>query len=264
MSEITINITKNSRIAKVSTADLFPKIEFSGDSNQLGTFLHEHQERRKRAESIAKRKKELAKKVIFTEKFVVANTGKPVQISLKNVNEPVLSIEEAKVEVQNAYDKGFSDGQEAASIAYNNDKIKYLEWVTNLENLSLNLKAEYSKNLVKLEKAVIPVAITIAKYLIRQEITQNPDIVIEQLNKAMSKIDDENIFKISVHPDDFNTIQDIKGSKIGDKYKIDKIEIAPDENISRGGCILHTDAGIIDATIEAQLEKFSQNLSEIS
>lgn len=42
-----------------------------------------------------------------------------------------------------------------------------------------------------------------------------------------------------------------------------KVIIVPDENTMEGGCLLTTSNGVIDATIETQLEIISEALKEI-
>ncbi len=263
MSEITINIPRNARRAKVSLSDEFNLEEFTGNSQDMQAYIKESKSRRRTAAFFAQRKKELTKKVIFTEKFVISDSNQPVKVSLKNVSEPALSISEAKIEIQNAYDKGFNDGQDAASIAYQYEVSKYNEWLLEFQKITQELKTDYSKNVRQLEQAVIPSAVMIAKHILGREITNDSNVVIEQVKKAIKLTDEESVLKISINPLDFEVLNSVKSTLVGDKSLVAKIEISSDEQISRGGCLVFTNAGVIDATIESQLLKIQQNLLDI-
>jgi flagellar biosynthesis/type III secretory pathway protein FliH len=263
MSEITINIPRSTRRAKVALSDEYNLEEFTGNSQDMQSFIRDYKIRKRSNALFAQRKRELAKKVIFTEKFVISNSNQPVNISLKKVAEPALTISEAKIEIQNAYDKGFGDGQDAASIAYQNEVKKYNEWITEFDKITMDLKNEYSRNIHILEQSVIPSAVMIAKHIIGREITNGSDIVIEQVKKAIRLTDEESVMKIAINPIDFDVLNSVKRTLAGDKSVADRIEITSDENISRGGCIVFTNAGVIDATIESQLLKVQQNLIDM-
>lgn len=263
MSVVTINIPRTTRAAKVGLLDEFSTKEFTGNSEDMKVFIREQKNKKRTAALFAQRKKELAKKVIFTEKFVISNSNQPLQISLKNIGEPTLSISEAKYEIQNAYDKGFSDGQEAASIAYQNEVEKYTHWIAEFDELSKKLRTEYSLNMHKLENAVVPVAVMIAKHILMREISNDSNIVIEQVRKAIKLTDEDSVVKIIVNPEDLEILNSVKSTLTSDKSVSENIEITSDSKISRGGCMLLTNVGIIDACIESQLQKIQENLSEI-
>ncbi|MBX3043845.1 MAG: hypothetical protein KIT33_13810 [Candidatus Kapabacteria bacterium] len=260
MSEVTINIPRTTRHAKVGLTDNFHYEEFSGKSSDMQAFINEHKKRRRTATLMAERKKEQAKKTVFTEKFVVSNTNQPINIDLKKVTEPTLTLDEAKLEIQEAYDKGFSDGHEAAGIAYQNEVEKYKDWIGGFDTLSQELRSEFSRFIVKMEESVVPSAILIAKHILMREIELDSEVVLQQAKKAIRSIDEEAILRISVNPGELEILKSAKSSLISDKAIARKIEINADEHINKGGCIITTSAGIIDASIEAQLEKIQASL----
>ncbi|MDQ1267056.1 MAG: hypothetical protein QG635_2209, partial [Bacteroidota bacterium] len=68
--------------------------------------LEEEEERRRQLE----RAELLARRPIFTEEYTISDKNQPLDISLSNVYELSLPIEEMRKEIQSAYDKGFKDG----------------------------------------------------------------------------------------------------------------------------------------------------------
>ena len=61
-----------------------------------------------------------------------------------------------------------------------------------------------------------------------------------------------------VHPDDASQFDD-KEQYIPEEY-LGVIEIVTDENITRGGCLLETNSGTIDSTIEARVAELDKSI----
>jgi flagellar biosynthesis/type III secretory pathway protein FliH len=203
-------------------------------------------------------------KTIFTHKFVISESNQPFQISLSNIPLSSISLDEAKIEVQNAYDKGFLDGQEASSAAYQNEIKTHKEWIKSIDSVAKEIKTQYIKETELFQNAVVPVAIMIAEHILAREISKDNSIIIDQTKKAINSLYDDRIIRISVHPDDVAILSNVKSELLADKSKIAGVEITPDSSIKRGGCILHTDAGVIDARIKSQLEKIRDSLTDMS
>jgi flagellar assembly protein FliH len=262
MNDVIINIPRSTKNAKVSMADAYSPDTYKSDNVAFKNFDTENISKKRAFVLANQRRKSSAKKVIFTEKFVISNTNQPVQISLKKISGPALSIEDAKIEIQKAYDNGFSDGQEASNIAYQNDLDKYKEWIKRIDLITSELRKEFSKQIENLEKSLIPTSIMIAKHIIMDEISSNADIVINQARKALKLVEEDEIFRISVNPHDIEILKEAKSTLMNDKSRLNKIEITGDDNIMQGGCILSTSSGIIDASIDAQLKKIKESLTD--
>lgn len=203
-------------------------------------------------------------RTVFTETFVITDSNQPIEISLKNIPlEESLPVSEVMFEVQSAYDKGFSDGQESSIAAYQSEIGKYKEWIKRIDNLTRNLKKKFLIEVESFEKSLIPISIMIAEKIISSEITVNGEIVINQVKNALQSIGDEQIYKITLNPDDIDILNEVKSDLVSDTSKIRNVEISSDVNIERGFCVLSTGAGIIDAKLSTQLAKMSMALEEV-
>lgn len=214
----------------------------------------------KRREAEAERKRK--EKTFFTEKFVISNSNQPVQISLNNLPIDTIPLDEAKIEVQNAYDKGFNDGQEAAGNVYKSEIESHLRYIKRIDKLSKNLRDNYKKELKELEDSLIDMSILIAKHIINKEIESDENLVIDNVKKAINTLDGEDIFKIVVNPEDYDILQKAKSSLVSDSSTLQNVVISTDNTIEKGMCILHTGAGIIDATLSGQLNQIKDALLE--
>ncbi|MBS4000064.1 MAG: hypothetical protein KGZ71_06250 [Desulfobulbaceae bacterium] len=201
-------------------------------------------------------------KPVFIEKFTFSESNQPISISLNNVSRGLITLDEAKVEVQNAYDKGFQDGQESSGAAYEKELNDHRTWIKSVHTILEKMRSEFSDEILLLEKSSIKVAIIITEHLIQREIERDNNIIFQLVRKAINSIDEESIMKLSVNPEDYEILNTQRPKLFNNKNLARTIEISPDEDVDRGGCILHTDAGIVDARISTQLESISMIIEE--
>ncbi len=198
---------------------------------------------------------------IFTEKYSISGAGKPLEISMDKVSEDVLTLDEVMIEVQNSYDRGFNDGKEAANVAYQAEIGKYAEWIRKIDVLAEEMEIKFSKELNNFSEVLVNTTLIAAKKIIENEISGNSGIIISQVKKALRDIDEnETVIKIAIHPDDYEILDKAKSSLIKDFPQIRKTKISADPKVEKGGCILSTAAGEIDARISRQLEKIGEVL----
>jgi flagellar assembly protein FliH len=111
---------------------------------------------------------------------------------------------------------------------------------------------------------ILEISVEIAQKIIKKEITQNPDIIMEnimEILKGLSK--EETKISIKTNPSQAAMLkQEVPAMLEGVGIEA-KIFIIPDENIYEGGCIVTTTNGVIDATIETQLAVVAEALKEV-
>jgi flagellar biosynthesis/type III secretory pathway protein FliH len=203
--------------------------------------------------------------VEFYERRVFCRSEIPVQISTERVPpEDTLPLAEVREEVQHAYDRGFDDAQQLTTNTFENQILKLQERVSNFDYLAVELKEQFNKELDKVAKAIGSISVMVAGHILGREIKSNPDIVIEQVKKAIVSLDKDMIFRIHVHPNNVNLLEDVRITLDYDKSKIENIQIVPDESVDEGGCMLYTSAGTIDSRIRTQLASMEKALSQVS
>ena len=66
----------------------------------------------------------------------------------------------------------------------------------------------------------------------------------------------------NVNPDDYDYVEKLRPNLFRNCKEIKSIVVTSDPSVSRGGCLLETPRGNIDATIESKLEKIRQCFQE--
>ena len=116
----------------------------------------------------------------------------------------------------------------------------------------------------KIAPEILSISIDIAKKIIKNEIKQNPELLISsvaEILKGLSK--EETKITIKANP---SQVSMLKGEipETAERLGLDaKITVIPDESVMEGGCIVTTTNGIVDATIDTQLAVISEALKEI-
>lgn len=190
----------------------------------------------------------------------ISNIDKPIQIDLSNIQEDTISISEAKQKIQEAYDRGFSDGKEVAGSTFIEDINKQQQWIRNFDNIVTDLRIQYSYELGILEEAVTKLALSVSEHILGYEVAISSEAIINQFKKAFAELDNELIIKIHIHPDNIEALKAIQSDLVEDSSRMRNVVIIADEKIGKGGCVLETNAGIIDAKIKTQLQNISEAL----
>jgi flagellar assembly protein FliH len=156
-----------------------------------------------------------------------------------------------------AYKKGLEQGQAQAQMM----AIKKIEplFVT-LGNTIEELKKMRQLIIEKHQDQIIEILMLIAKKVIHREIHLSPDIILDTVRNACSYLTETEEIRLRVHPSDFEYIRDIErilSSHLTGKRSIHFIE---DGTIDRGGIIIDTEFGEIDASIHSQIEHIKETL----
>lgn len=111
---------------------------------------------------------------------------------------------------------------------------------------------------------VLEISLDIAKKIIKREVSENPEILLDNIKsilKGLSK--EETKIMLKVNPSQVAMLKQEMPEAVQTAGLEAKVLIVPDENTMEGGCLLTTSNGVIDATLETQLEIISEALKEV-
>jgi flagellar assembly protein FliH len=104
------------------------------------------------------------------------------------------------------------------------------------------------------ENEMVQLAIEIAKKIVRREVTVDREIVISLARVALARLHNRVLASVRLHPEDYQYVAAHR-EKLGTASTIKLIE---DASISRGGCLIETDFGDVDARIEQQFNEIER------
>lgn len=111
---------------------------------------------------------------------------------------------------------------------------------------------------------ILEISLDIAKKIIKKEMQESPEILLDNIKdilKGLSK--EESKIVLKVNPAQVAMLKQEMPEAVSMAGLEAKVIIVPDENTMEGGCMVTTDNGVIDATIETQLAIISEALKEV-
>lgn len=152
--------------------------------------------------------------------------------------------EEADNIKKSAFEEGYRKGLEQA----NSDIEKFRNDLSNFMNAPKNVY-EY------IAPDILEISVDIAKKIIKKEVESDPQVLVNTIIEVLKTVSkSEPKINIRVKPQAVQFIKDTLPN-ITYQYGIDsKINIIADPSIEDGGCIFQTNNGIVDASIDTQLE----------
>ncbi|MFH1874123.1 MAG: FliH/SctL family protein [Pseudomonadota bacterium] len=123
----------------------------------------------------------------------------------------------------------------------------------------VQLEAIREKFYAQAEPELIKLATAIAEKVIGQIVIEKPEVIMNVVKQALERSLGDRI-TIKLNPEDYKTIQEsnFEFRDILDRTK--RLHLKEDDTIAKGGCVVETEVGTIDAQIETQLEAIKKAL----
>lgn len=158
---------------------------------------------------------------------------------------------------KDAYEKGFSTG-EKAGFEFGKKKAEAL--YKGLEGV-LSEVSSFKESMYRAsEEEVTALAIAIAKKVIQREVSLKRDIVLDSVRAALKAVVATSEVLIKVNPKDLEVINQFKGEILKGSGDVKSVSFEADEAIGRGGCVIETNYGEIDATVTGILAEIEERL----
>lgn len=103
-------------------------------------------------------------------------------------------------------------------------------------------------------------ALAVAERIIRRDVTLTDDIVIAQIKESIQRIVGVESIKLRVHPSDEGIVRAHRALFLSSLDNLRDVVIETDEGMERGGCIIESASGNVDARISTQLRQIEMSL----
>lgn len=162
---------------------------------------------------------------------------------------------------KDAFRKGFDEGREAG----------YKEGKAEVERLTGRLHAVIERALDKrgeiLEKTeaeIVELVLLVAKKVVKVISENQKNVVVQNIVQALRKLRTRSEVTIRVNLADLQLASEHAKDFVAMAENAKHIQIVEDTTIDRGGCIIETDFGEIDARISSQLHELEEKILDIS
>jgi flagellar biosynthesis/type III secretory pathway protein FliH len=107
----------------------------------------------------------------------------------------------------------------------------------------------------RVERHAVELALQIAERVVAGTIAASPDRLLDVVRGALRTIIERERVILLVHPEDLDLMRDGVAEVTGALGGIEHLEVQEERRVARGGAIVRTSLGEVDARIETKLER---------
>lgn len=170
----------------------------------------------------------------------------------KMIKEAELKVSEIEHE---AYKRGYDAGREEGYKEGQAEVMRLIDRLGTIVSTAVDIRDDIIRSSEKLMTEMI---LMIARKVIKDEIVERREVVINNIKEALQRVKDRDRIDIRVNFADLDMTTAHKDELIKMMESLKKVNIYEDSRVERGGCIIETDVGAIDARISTQLEAIEE------
>jgi flagellar assembly protein FliH len=179
-------------------------------------------------------------------------------VAQKNALEPdsvVISEEELNRRLQEAFGNGLADGKNLAERGL-------LNVFKALRTASEGIHTLREKVLRESEDELLNLIIMVARKVILREISQDRGILSNVVQNAIAGISERDEITVRLNPDDYALATTGRDDILRKELTSERMNLKPDPTVLSGCCMIDTEMGTINASIDAQLDEIYRRLLE--
>lgn len=175
---------------------------------------------------------------------MVGATKEAAEIRRRAEDEARRILEEAQDGAHETRQHGFEEGKQEALAQYTAEISQAL---LQVQKMADGMEASYVELIQGLVEDVLNV-----------ELKQNPEAIVGVVRKALADARQQREIIVRVHPGDADALERNKNRMLEILARANSVEVRADASVTRGGCVVVTELGSIDASLERQLEAVAQ------
>jgi flagellar assembly protein FliH len=156
-----------------------------------------------------------------------------------------------------AYERGRLEGEQAVSEQLVRQRVEFSE----LQNgLLAALRGTFPRVVQECEATMVTLALEAAQRLVAG-LPISVDMVEATVREAIAQANDTSEMEVLVNEADLRILQEAHSPLLDPVTGPQKLRVTASPDISRGGCLIHTRFGTVDARRETKLENLKESLA---
>lgn len=206
------------------------------------------------------------------------------QLRLQALNEAEKLLQEAQEKAeqiraeafQQAYAKGEAEGHQAGysagfsqgtAEAHANVQAQFAQeqalYRADIQNFLDYIERERIQIWEQFEPQVVRMVSDMVRHIIKKETEESDQLVLSTVRNTLRRVVEGTSLRIRVNPADLETTRNYRAEILEMLDGIRHLEILEDRRVGRGGCVMETESGNIDARIETQLQLLGDVLDQV-
>jgi len=174
-------------------------------------------------------------------------------VALRDLESPLAAAQaEAEAIRSAARAEGHADGL-AAGLA--EGRAQMAAALSALETAHAEVVALREATADAVERDAVELAVQLAEKIVAGTLDAQPERVLDVVRGALRRLTERRRVTILVHPDDLELVRAAAAAFASELGGIEHCEVQAERRLVRGGAIVRTDEGQVDASIETQLAR---------
>lgn len=201
-----------------------------------------NQDAHERAKKDLEKAKQDAEQIIERSKLEVERMVKEAEMRVAEIE-------------HEAYQKGYDAGREVGFKKGQSEVRRLIDRLGMIVGQAIDVREEI---IAASEKQMVDMILMVARKVIKDEVVERKEVVLNNIREALRRIKDRDRVNIRVNFADLELTTAHKDELIKMMESLRKVNIYEDSRVDRGGCIIETDVGSIDARISTQLKEIEE------
>jgi flagellar assembly protein FliH len=148
----------------------------------------------------------------------------------------------------------------AAGLAAAGDEVRLAS--AALSGAALQVTHNADELAAALEEQAVGLGLAIAQQALSGALDVQPERVVDVVRGALRRLVDRERVTLLVHPDDLDCVRSAAPELLGELGGIEHCEVQAERRVARGGAMVRTTDGEIDATLETKLDRAREVIAE--
>lgn len=177
----------------------------------------------------------------------------PPAVSLRDVESPLAAAQAEAEQIRAAARAaGHADGLEAGLAEGRAEVAAALE---ALRAAAASVGEMRDATAEAVERDAVELAVALAEKIVAGALAVEPERVLDVVRGALRRLSERRRVTVLVHPDDLEVVRGAVDGFAAELGGIEHCEVQSERRLTRGGAVVRTDEGQVDASIETQLAR---------
>ena len=164
-------------------------------------------------------------------------------------------------QMSQAYNEGYEKGSEAGFQDGNKEAQRLIDRLHVIIDKTMDRRQAI---LDETEQQIVDLVLLMTRKVVKVISENQRTVVLSNIVQALRKVKGRGDVTIRVNLSDLELTTEHTGNFIQSVENIKNISVVEDSSVDRGGCIVETDFGAIDARISSQLTELEQRILDVS
>jgi len=174
-------------------------------------------------------------------------------VSLRELASPLAAAQaEADAIRATARAEGHADGLEAGLAE---GRARLAAALAALESAHAEVVALREATAEAVERDAVELAVRLAEKIVAGTLAAEPERVLDVVRGALRRLAERRRVTVLVHPDDLELVRAAAAAFASELGGIEHCDVQAERRLARGGAVVRTDEGQVDASVETQLAR---------